>query len=304
MTITRIKIGNDVGQVAQDIINYIFSYHKKPADRENHRKALISIICRVKQQYSSAQVDVIVIAWLERHLIHPFSRHRHAELDDAQKTLQDNANQLTICEMIVGLLEHGECESTSVNTFLMNELIAILNKYEPLQEDERLTTLGGHAYGALLGVRAMLRDELVKKGTALIQERKAALATQKQAEIKTVAKQTIDKNLVAELTSVLKGEGSLIHVKARMKRIEEYQPIKKIDLSQFRHIAEQVGAIAEQVISTNQPSLPKEKEKAQPQQLNVKYSAAVTSLSLLLHAKPKQAATPQPVEKDRITLKA
>lgn len=167
----RIKIANNIDQVAQDIISYIFPYLKSPAEKRRHRNQLSAIFQEVLVQYQAPLIAIPFISYIETHYVNPYFRQRSLEIAATGRLIKESEDdeRHIILHAITLMLEHGKCESTSANTLLLDLLIKQLNKYEPINEDERFANGSWKAYGSRLGIRETLRDAFVKKAKVIME---------------------------------------------------------------------------------------------------------------------------------------
>lgn len=275
MSDTRMKVGDNVEQAAQDIINYFFSYHKTLQEKAEHLAEISTLLGDLKQTYSQAYVNVFFIAWFERNFIHYFTRHRFRDIKTAIELMTEikGDDRMMIFENIISILKQGKCESTSVNTALLRALLAKTKKYEDIDEDKRLSALGRYRYGSMMGIRVALRDVLLRKAESIIKdyyEKKQAVKVETKEVIKPSTLK-INQAFKDELAAVL--TGTRVRVKSsEVKKIDEYPP-HKLNMSKYKEL--------EQKLATKfQPKEQLQVKKATARkQVETKYANAISALN-------------------------
>lgn len=304
----RVKIANNIEQVAQDIINYIFPYLKSPAEKKRHRNQLSKIFEEVLNEYQKPLIDLPVLAYIEKHYLNPYFRQRSLDIEATGKIIQeseDNERHI-ILQAITLLLEQGKCESTSANTLVLDLLIKQLDKYEPIDEDERFASAGWKAYGSRLGIRETLRDSFVKKAKVILEnwekerkeKNKVVIVDEIQAEEKIIKPLRVDPGFLEQLSLFRTGKSLVQNPKQKLKN-ETIAEIKSFEREVIVNPEQTAWKDTKHTIGCIEDYRPKVKEERKVNKLDLsKLKDVVEKLNSINEKKvvtdPEAAGIPMP----------
>lgn len=203
MALPRMDVAKKIEQAAQDLMDYLRTY-SSPEHKLALYTKLVGILNSAKEDYSG--VNLSYFRQFAMKLIG--SRQRLETLDDAIKAVNNKPGDLFGCfVIIVDLLSHGNCETTSLNTSLLNQLLEATGKYKPIYEEEK-----GVAKSNTDDVTTTwrLKNTFLEKATAYLKQKEVEEKKEearKAAEVKAAQPQLrrlkIPQELIADLNRIL-----------------------------------------------------------------------------------------------------
>lgn len=196
-------------QAAQDIKDYLLTYQNDAEKRE--KQLLLGNILELAQKVYSGEDD----SYFKQYLIYPNSRIRNPALKEAIDRYKNcSEEQFPRFVIFVDLLRTGECESTSLNSFIIDQLLVATGKYHPIKDDKQLDAGGLLSGDHRENVRERVRRIFITKAQQCIadteekckkEERRLELTAKVTSHVEP-GRLMLTKTLIEELDRVLKGK--------------------------------------------------------------------------------------------------
>lgn len=159
----RKDVASNPDQAAQDLMVYLLTYRD---DSEKHKlqAELNAILMLAQSEYAGESMS-----YFKQYFVYPVSRVRRNELAEAITSLKGcSEEQFARFIIIVDLLTNGACKSTSLNTIILDKLLAATGKYLPINEDKRLDATGSLSNDARENVREIVKGLFIEKAKVCI----------------------------------------------------------------------------------------------------------------------------------------
>lgn len=155
MTVRKQRMLDDLSQVAQDIINFILKPHLSLREQNKHISGLAAIMKEIEDEFGKP----ILTSWSMLYRVYRQYATEQGMMYTEVPSLDD---QILILDVITHFLKHGTYEVTNAHILLLDLLIEKVNKYLPLDSDERLTEVAEIKETLCLGIKLLLRNAFIQ----------------------------------------------------------------------------------------------------------------------------------------------
>jgi len=182
MTDRNQNIVDNLSQVAHDIIDFILKSHPTIREQNKHIAELATIMKDIEDEYNKP----ILTSW---SMLYRVYRQYAADQGIVHTETPCLDDQILILEVITHFFKNGAHDSSSANLILLDLLLDKVNKYVPLENDERLNRVSEINKTILLGIKLALRNAFIQHA----KDRLTAFRPQVNADAKVIKLSAVKK---------------------------------------------------------------------------------------------------------------